>query len=155
MRSISINRVVLRYVEPEISSTREDFVIFLECGSGTTSEALADQILGFIISHLDPSKMGGQAYDGASNMSDKTNGTAATISSVYPLALYTHCASHSLNLASGGSRISRRGVVIQSCAQKFRSHTHLSAKPRPFRSFLRQTTSPTCPIDLFSNEFSF
>ena len=43
--------------------------------------------------------MRGQPYDRASNMSGKTNGTAARISSVYPLALYTHCASRSLNLA--------------------------------------------------------
>ena len=32
-------------------------------------------------------------------MSGKRSGTAARISSRYPLALYTHCASHSLNLA--------------------------------------------------------
>ena len=32
-----------------------------------------------------------RAYNGASNMSGKTNGTAARISSLYPLALYTHC----------------------------------------------------------------
>jgi hypothetical protein len=62
----------LRYVEPFI---REDLVTFLECDSGTTSEALADLILGFITNHLDPSKLHGQAYDGASNMSGKTNGT--------------------------------------------------------------------------------
>ena len=40
-----------------------------------------------------------------------------------------------------------RGIVIQSCA-------HFRAKPRPFRSFLRQITSPTYLIDPFSNEFS-
>ena len=43
--------------------------------------------------------MCGQAYDGASNMSGKTNGAAARISSQYLLALYTHCTSHCLNLA--------------------------------------------------------
>ena len=32
-------------------------------------------------------------------MSGKNNGAAAIISSSYPLALYLHCASHSLNLA--------------------------------------------------------
>lgn len=91
--------IVLRYVEPESSFIREDLVTFLECESGTTGEALADLILGFITKHLDPMKLRGQAYDGASNMSGKTKGTAARISSLYPLALYTHCASHSLNLA--------------------------------------------------------
>ena len=44
-------------------------------------------------------KIRGQAYDVASNMSGKRSGTAARISSRYPLALYTHCASHPLKLA--------------------------------------------------------
>ena len=48
---------------------------------------------------LDPSKLRGQAYDGAGNMSGSLNGTAALISNDNPLALYLHCASHSLNLA--------------------------------------------------------
>ena len=48
---------------------------------------------------LDPSKMHGQAYDGASNMSGKISGAAARIQSQYPLASYTHCASHCLVLA--------------------------------------------------------
>ena len=52
---------------------------------------------------LDPSKMHGQAYDGASNMSGKISGTAARIQSQYPLALYIHCASHCLILAVDAS----------------------------------------------------
>ena len=69
---------MLRCVEPKTSYIREDLVTFLECDSSTsiTGDALADQILDFITNHLDPSKMRGQAYDGASNTSDKTNGTA-------------------------------------------------------------------------------
>ncbi len=38
-------------------------------------------------------------YDGANSMTGKTKGAAAHITSLYPLALCTHCASHSLNLA--------------------------------------------------------
>ena len=75
-----------------------DLVSFLECDSGVTGEALADKILKFVTEHLDPIKMRGQAYDGASSMAGKTKGTAARITSQYPLALYTHCASHALNL---------------------------------------------------------
>ena len=105
--------LVLRYVEPETSFIREDLVTFLECDSSTTGEALADLILSFVTNHLDPSKMRGQAYDGASNMSGKRSGTAARISSRYPLALYTHCASHSLNLAVVASfeEVSVRNMV--------------------------------------------
>ena len=39
-------------------------------------------------------------------------------------------------------------------ARNFKNHAHFGAKPCAFQSFLRQTTSPTSPIDLFSNEFS-
>ena len=53
------------------------FFTFLERYSGATVEAFADQFLTFVKNHLDPSKMRGQAYDGASNMSGKTTGTAA------------------------------------------------------------------------------
>ena len=56
-------------------------------------------MLGFFRNHLNPSKMRGQAYGRASNMSGKTNGAEARISSQYSLSLYTHCTSHCLNLA--------------------------------------------------------
>ena len=92
--------LVLRYVSQEDKQIREDFVSFVECDCGITGRALASKILQFFSSHgLDPSKLRGQAYDGAGNMSGHLNGTAALISNDYPLALYLHCASHSLNLA--------------------------------------------------------
>ena len=56
-------------------------------------------MMDFVRNNLDPSKMRGQAYDGASNMSGKIRGAAARIQSQYPLAFYTHCVSHCLNLA--------------------------------------------------------
>lgn len=92
--------LVLRYVSPQDKQIREDFVSFVECDCGITGRALASKILEFLSSHgLDLSKLRGQAYDGAGNMSGRLNGTAALISNDYPLALYLHCASHSLNLA--------------------------------------------------------
>ena len=63
--------IVIRCVEPETASIREDLFTFLECDSGITGKALADKVLGFIRNHLDQSKMRGQAYAGASNMSRK------------------------------------------------------------------------------------
>ena len=95
--------IVIRYVEPETASIREDLVTFLECDSSITGKALADKMLGFVRNHLDPSKMHGQAYDGASNMSGMANGAAVRISSQYPIALCTHCTSHCLNLAAVAS----------------------------------------------------
>ena len=72
----------------------------MECDSGITGQALADKMLGFFQSHgVDPNKLRGQAYDGAGNMSGKTKGAAAIITSQFPLALYLHCSSHCLNLS--------------------------------------------------------
>jgi hypothetical protein len=39
-------------------------------------------------------------------------------------------------------------------ARKFEATPTIGAEPRPFRAFLKETTSPTSPIDLFSNKFS-
>ena len=90
--------IVIRHVEPETASVRVILMAFLECDSGITGQALADKMLGFLRNHLDPSKMRGQTYGGASNMSGKTNRAAARISSQYFLALYIHCTSHCSNL---------------------------------------------------------
>ena len=78
--------IVLRYVEPESCLIREDLVT---CDSGVTGQALAEKLLSFFTDHLDPSKMRGQAYDGASNMSGKTNGAAARISDQYSPPTHT------------------------------------------------------------------
>ena len=105
--------IVIRYVEPGTASIREDLVTFLECDSGITGKALADKMLGFVRNDLDPSMMRGQAYDGDRNMSGKTNGAAARISSQYPFTLYTHYTSHCLNLAAVASfeELSVRSVI--------------------------------------------
>nr|XP_054770920.1 52 kDa repressor of the inhibitor of the protein kinase-like [Lytechinus pictus] len=52
---------------------------------------------------LDVKNIRGQAYDGASAMSSSNVGTQAQIKAQNPLALYTHCRSHVLNLAVAGS----------------------------------------------------
>ena len=91
--------LAIRYVNPDNYTIHEDLVTFIECDDGITGQAVAEKILNFLKRHLDPSKLRGQAYDGAGNMSGKTKGAAARISSEFPLAHYSHCASHCLNLA--------------------------------------------------------
>ena len=92
--------LVLRYVDPETLLIREDFVDFLECDTGITGQQLADKITSSLQSYgLDLKNLRGQAYDGAGNVAGTVRGTAAVITSQYPLALYTHCPSHCLNLA--------------------------------------------------------
>ena len=41
----------------------------------------------------------GQAYDGAADMCGARKGAASIIAAEYPLAVYSHCKSHVLNLA--------------------------------------------------------
>ena len=70
----------------------------MECDK-ITGEALATKILQCLSSYgLDLTKLRGQAYDGAGNMSGRTKGASTLISEQYPLALYLHCTSHCLNL---------------------------------------------------------
>lgn len=43
---------------------------------------------------LEPQLLRGQAYDGAGAMAGKSRGAASHITSIYPKAVYTHCAAH-------------------------------------------------------------
>ena len=52
---------------------------------------------------LDITKIRGQAYDGAAVMSSSIAGVQAKIKEKSPLALYTHCFSHCLNLSIAAS----------------------------------------------------
>ena len=52
---------------------------------------------------LDPSNIPGQAYDGASVMSSGKEGVQAKIKEISPLALFTHCYAHYLNLSIAAS----------------------------------------------------
>lgn len=88
----------IRYVARD--SICESFVGFYELSDGVTGEAISSTIEKAISDcHLDPSLLRGQAYDGASNMSGQYKGCAALIQQKYPMALYSHCCSHVLNLA--------------------------------------------------------
>ena len=81
----------VRYVARE--RVYESFVGFFELDEGVTGEAIASTIEKAIADcHLDPSKIRGQAYDGASNMSGQYKGCAAILLRKYPQAVYSHCA---------------------------------------------------------------
>ena len=57
--------------------------------SGVTGEAIAHTIESAVLDcHLDPTKIRGQAYDGASSMSGKYKGCAAVLERKYPKAKY-------------------------------------------------------------------
>ncbi len=67
--------------------------------SGVTGEAIAGDILSKLtIWQLDPQLLRGQSFDGAGAMAGRSKGVAARITSLYPRAVYTHCAVHRLNI---------------------------------------------------------
>jgi len=72
--------------------------------SSTTGQDLAPAIftqisqLGLNLEH-----MRGQGYDGACNLSGKYRGAQARVKELYPLAMYTHCCNHVLNVVIGTS----------------------------------------------------
>lgn len=78
---------------------REEFFDFLHL-KRTTGEAIANKIVEVLTENNIPvDKMRSQAYDGAAAMSSEKVGCQARIKSINPLALYTHCNSHVLNLS--------------------------------------------------------
>ena len=96
----------LRFVDatdsehPEI---REVFLDFIHL-KRATGQNIADAILGLINKNaLNVDNIKGQAFDGTSAMASENIGTQACVKAKHPLALYTHCRYHVLNLAVAGS----------------------------------------------------
>lgn len=94
----------VRYIDEEDDNKIcEQFLQFIHVTS-TTGKNISDKIVESLNNYgIDLSYLRGQGYDGAASMSGKFNGVQAHISTIYPQALYVHCASHSLNLAIGNS----------------------------------------------------
>ena len=89
--------IVIRFVDGD-KHIREDFLGFITV-ERITGEFLATALLSWLESHnIDVSFCRGQGYDGASSMSSSIAGVQARIRSVSPMAFYTHCQSHQLNL---------------------------------------------------------
>ena len=89
--------ICVLFIEGEnISEVFLDFVELIR----TTGAHIAEAIMLSLAQHMvDILKCRGQAYDGAATMSSERVGVQARIKVVCPLALYTHCRSHVLNLS--------------------------------------------------------
>eukprot|EP00731_Ephydatia_muelleri_P028984 Em0020g628a len=90
-------------------------------------ESISDPLVG-----LDPSKIHGQAYDGAAVMSSNRAGVQAKIKEFAPLALYTHCYSHYLNLSLASACKLQKPQFFESTMEAYLpnySHTKLPAMP--------------------------
>ena len=91
--------ISIRYVNKNTKVIEEKFLGYSECETGVTGSAIADRILQHLADwQLPATKLRGQTYDGAGAMAGKRKGAAARIVELYPKALYSHCASHILNL---------------------------------------------------------
>ena len=81
------------------NAVHEVFLGFEEL-QATTGLAIADKLLQTLSFYgLDLEKLRGQGYDGCASMKGHVNGVQARIKRLYPTAVYTHCASHVLDLA--------------------------------------------------------
>jgi len=89
--------IAVRFVDGN-EDIREEFLDFVTM-ERITGAALSTAILTRLESWgIDIKNCRGQGYDGASNMSSSRAGVQGHILEVAPLAFYTHCSSHQLNL---------------------------------------------------------
>jgi len=132
----------VRYLEMSSSSIREDFLQFIPV-TDVSGKSLAKVIIDSLTQlgvNLD--YMRGQGYDGASAMSGKFNGVQSHITAVYPLAVYVHCCSHSLNLA-----VSDACTVapIRNCMGTLGNISTFFSSSAKRRDALKQSIDKECP----------
>ena len=93
----------LRYVN-EDGDICGNFLIFIHCKSGLTGKDLYNEVTEVLSSFgLDLQNCRGQGDDGSGAVSGHVNGLSVLILKENSKALYTHCASHRLNLVIGTS----------------------------------------------------
>jgi hypothetical protein len=73
---------------------------FFDVSADRSAESLFE-ILKDPLSRFGKSKLVAQSYDDASVMAGELNGLQAKVTSMCPLALFTHCCTHRLNLTYG------------------------------------------------------
>ena len=89
--------ISLRYVIE--GDVKDVFVDFVEV-KRITEKVLAESILQSLTNWgLFISDLRGQCYDGASNMAGARLGCRSIVQQQAPMAIYTHCVAHQLNLA--------------------------------------------------------
>lgn len=95
------NVILLRYVANKEDDQWEIIERFLQfkAFNGKTGREISEMILKTLEEHsIDISDCRGQGFDNGANMSGKVKGVQAEIKKINPLATYSPCASHSLNL---------------------------------------------------------
>ncbi|CAB3985113.1 zinc finger MYM-type 1-like [Paramuricea clavata] len=88
--------ITVRYV---YQGDVEEKLLALRIVDQTTSEMLFETLCAVLKSHdIDVTRLRGQCYDGASNVSGIRTGLQARIKEISPSALFVHCYAHVLNL---------------------------------------------------------
>jgi hypothetical protein len=133
--------IVFRFVDKD-KQIREEFLDFLTV-KRITGELISSALLARIQEMgLDIAFCRGQGYDGASNMSSSNVGVQARIRQVSPLALYSHCQSHRLNLcvvkACSVPQIRNASGVVSEIGKYFR----YSGKRQHFFEEVMESISP-------------
>lgn len=130
--------VCLRFVDlslpnhPHIKECLLSFIHLQRANAAGISRKLLKVITDPSVS-LDPGKICGQAYDGASVMSSEISGVQARIKEVSPRAVYTHCYSHCLNLSIAAScEVQEVRNLISTINE---AHLFLSNSPKRQRLF--------------------
>jgi len=124
------------------SSIREDFLQFILV-TDVFRKGLAKVIVYSLMQlGVNLNYMRGQGYDGASTMSGQFNGVQSHIRTLYPLAVYVHCCSHSLNLA-----VSDACTVtpIRNCMGTLGNICTVFASSAKRRDALKQSIDKECP----------
>jgi len=103
--------LVLRYLDGNV--IRENFIGFVELPS-LNAEKIADTILSRLkFLGLDLERMVGQGYNGASTMAGHVSGVQRRIRTLYPAAMFVHCAAHCFNLTINDQ--SQVSVIRNTC----------------------------------------
>ena len=84
--------------DPHVKECLINFMLLERTNTTMISRKILESLSDPSIS-LDPSNIRRQAYDGASVMSSGKEGVQAKIKEISPLALFTHCYAHCLNLS--------------------------------------------------------
>ena len=88
--------------DPHVKECLINFMLLERTNTTMISRKILESLSDPSIS-LDPSNIRRQAYDGASVMSSGKEGVQAKIKEISPLALFTHCYAHCLNLSIAAS----------------------------------------------------
>lgn len=116
----------------------------------TTGKHIAEAIMQCLHhNNIDINKCRGQTYDGAAAMSSERVGVQARIKEVCPLAIYTHCRSHVLNLSiASACKVSQIRCVVDVINEVFIFFSSSPKRQRFFEHVLDKLGSTSRKIKL-------